>query len=294
MRATASWSSTRTRVASRPRAVSSTTSARSAASNRRCRRDECFALEPSLALAASRLSQRVAGGIYTPSEEVGDCYRFCVGLEHRLVALGVRLRLGVTAGRLSRPAIGSRTSRRTAATSTAEAFVLALGAKTPWFARPLGLRLPVYPLKGYSLTLPVIGASPAVSVTDFKRKVVYAPLEAPCGRQLRVAGMADIAGILDAARPGARAAARSPKRRRRFPDATDYRAHLADMQPWTGLRPATPKGRRSSGARRSGAFMSTAGRVRWGGRSPWAAAASSPMRSKGKSEIQLEQFSLHA
>ena len=79
-------------------------------------------------------------------------------------------------------------------TSTADAFVLALGAQTPWFARPLGLRLPVYPLKGYSLTLPVTGAAPSVSVTDFKRKVVYAPLDGPTGRQLRVAGMADIAG----------------------------------------------------------------------------------------------------
>lgn len=204
-------------------------------------RDECFALEPALALASSRLSQRVAGGIYTPSEEVGDCYRFCVGLEHRLVALGVRLSLGVTIGRIV--ATGGRATHVETHNGDIEAdvFVLALGAQTPWFARPLGLHLPVYPLKGYSLTLPVKGGAPSVSVTDFKRKVVYAPLDGPAGKQLRVAGMADIAG--HSMRPDpVRVRQLVAEAQAAFPEATDYRAPLADMQPWTGLRPATPKG----------------------------------------------------
>ncbi len=203
-------------------------------------RDECFALEPSLS-ASPQLAQRVAGGIYTPSEEVGDCYRFCVGLEHRLAALGAQLRLGITVRRMVTN--GGRVSHVESDDGdiTADAFVLALGAQTPWFIRPLGVRLPVYPLKGYSLTLPVTGAAPAVSVTDFKRKVVYAPLHTPSGGQLRVAGMADIAGYSMRADP-VRVRQLVAEARAAFPDATDYRAPLPALQPWTGLRPATPKG----------------------------------------------------
>src|SRR5512145_2846884 len=69
-------------------------------------RDQCFALEPALADPFSRLSRRLIGAIYTPSEEVGDCYRFCVGLERRLMALGVNFRLGTTVRRIVRS--GSR------------------------------------------------------------------------------------------------------------------------------------------------------------------------------------------
>ena len=204
-------------------------------------RDECYALEPALAQSASKLAQRIAGGIYTASEEVGDCYRFCVGLEHRLVALGVRLHLGLTVERLVAGEHGVTHVETSKGDLEADAFVLALGAQTPWFARPLGLRLPVYPLKGYSLTLPVTGASPAVSVTDFKRKVVYAPLDGPTGRQLRVAGMADIAGFSTRPDP-VRVRQLLAEARAAFPEATNYESPLKQMQPWTGLRPATPKG----------------------------------------------------
>ena len=123
----------------------------------------------------------------------------------------------------------------------ADAFVVALGAQTPWLTRPLGLRIPVYPLKGYSLTLPVTGTAPRVSVTDFKRKVVYAPLENSEGRRLRVAGMADIAGFSMRPDP-VRVAQLIAEARAAFPQATDYAAPLPTLQPWTGLRPATPKG----------------------------------------------------
>jgi len=204
-------------------------------------RDECVAVEPALAGGPGTLGARVAGGIHTPSEEVGDCYRFCVGLEHRLVALGVALRLGVTVSRLV--ANGRRVTH--AETSggdlAADAFVVALGAQTPWLTRPLGVELPVYPLKGYSLTLPITGAAPKVSVTDFKRKVVYAPLDGPAGPHLRVAGMADVAGHSrrpDPVRVGQLVA----EARAAFPGATDYAVPVASLQPWTGLRPATPKG----------------------------------------------------
>ena len=204
-------------------------------------RDECIALEPALGGNPGTLGARVAGGIHTPSEEVGDCYRFCVGLEHRLVALGVTLRLGVTVSRLATSARRVTHAETSAGDLAADAFVVALGAQTPWLTRPLGVELPVYPLKGYSLTLPVNGPAPAVSVTDFKRKVVYAPLDTPTGRQLRVAGMADVAGHSRRPDP-VRVRQLVAEARAAFPDATDYDAPLESLQPWTGLRPATPAG----------------------------------------------------
>lgn len=208
-------------------------------------RTQCMALEPALTDPASSLGRRLVGGIHTPSEEVGDCYRFCVGLEQRLRAMGVAFALDTEILRL----VGQ--GGRIAAVETrggaveADHYVLALGAYSAFLARPLGLRLPIYPLKGYSLTLPAGRTAPAfsprISITDFKRKVVYAPLAEPNGDFLRVAGMADIAGHAEKIDP-ARLHQLFEESRLAFPNATDYAAGPNTMQPWTGLRPATPKG----------------------------------------------------
>jgi D-amino-acid dehydrogenase len=117
----------------------------------------------------------------------------------------------------------------------ADAYVLALGTTAPYVVRPLGIRLPVYPLKGYSLSLPITDdrAAPRISVTDFKRKVVYARL----GGELRVAGMADLSGkraIIDVER----VEQLMDEVRMAFPRATDF----ASLGPWCGMRPATPRG----------------------------------------------------
>jgi len=212
-------------------------------------RAACLDLEPALAAGNSPLGRRLVGGIYTRSEEVGDCYRFCVGLERRLIELGVSFRLGTNIDGLR--SAGGRISH--VATSEGEidgdAFVIALGAHAPFLAQSLGVRLPIYPLKGYSLTLPVTGASPRISVTDFKRKVVYAPLEGATGAQLRVAGMADIAGYSTHIDP-VRIGQLLTEARGAFPVATDFNAPLDRMQPWGGLRPATPKGTPILGATR--------------------------------------------
>src|SRR5690606_5667358 len=94
---------------------------------------------------------------------------------------------------------------------------------------------PVYPIKGYSLSLPIANddAAPRVSVTDTAQKLVYARL----GNSLRVAGMADIVGPSDDLDP-ARLAQLTRQARATFPQAGAWR----DLSPWTGLRPATPKG----------------------------------------------------
>jgi D-amino-acid dehydrogenase len=193
--------------------------------------DACVALEP--ALAAMR--RRLVGGIHTPSEDAGDCYAFCLGLERILRAGGASFLLNTEIRRLLRlrdRIIGVETS---AGVLEADRYVLALGAASPWLVRPLGLRLPIYPLKGYSLTLPVGPAqrAPRISITDFKKKIVYARL----GDELRVAGMADLAGD-DATIDEARVATLLDETRAAFPEASDY----SRLKPWCGLRPATPRG----------------------------------------------------
>ncbi len=190
-------------------------------------------VEPALA----SMRARIAGSIHTPSEDAGDCFKFCNELA-RIMSTGpgpVHLRFGVEIRRLlalrSR-VIGVETSQ---GIFEADRYVLALGIGAADVARALGIRIPVYPLKGYSLTLPVTDerAAPRISVTDFKRKVVYARL----GDELRVAGMADIAGRsarIDTERVGQLV----EEVRAVFPEATDF----SRLQPWCGMRPATPRG----------------------------------------------------
>lgn len=204
-------------------------------------RDACIALEPSLGDPASALSRRLVGGIHTPSEEAGDCYRFCAGLEQRLRAMGVQFALNTEVRKLETEAGRITAIATNEGDLTADHYVLALGAHSAFLARPLGLRLPIYPLKGYSLTLPANSTAPKISITDFKRKVVYAPLDEPEGAKLRVAGMADIAGYTERIDP-VRLNQLYKESQLAFPAATDYSRGPQAMLPWTGLRPATPKG----------------------------------------------------
>ena len=109
-------------------------------------------------------------------------------------------------------------------------------------AHPAGIDLPLYPIKGYSLTVDIADdrAAPRTSVTDYANKVVYARL----GNQLRIAGMADIAGP-DRALSGDRVTLLARQARNAFPGAADWSGNL---RPWTGMRPATPGGRPILGA----------------------------------------------
>jgi D-amino-acid dehydrogenase len=196
-------------------------------------RDEAVALEPALAAMAPR----ICGAIYTPSEDAGDCYKFCSELAHIMTAGAnpVAYHFDVEIERLlasRRRLMGVETSR---GVFEADAYVLALGTHAPSLLAPLGIRVPIYPLKGYSLSLPVTNeaATPRISVTDFKRKVVYARL----GDELRVAGMADLSGkraVIDAERVDQLVS----EVKNTFPDASDF----SKLSPWCGMRPATPKG----------------------------------------------------
>jgi D-amino-acid dehydrogenase len=194
-------------------------------------REECLAAEPSLAGIAHRL----VGGILTRGEDAAECRLFCAGLEAAMCGgnLGVDLRFGAKVRQIL--AVGGRVIGvlTDQGVVEADATVLAMGAGSARLLSPLGLRPPVYPLKGYSLTLPIAAdaAAPRISVTDFAKKVVYARL----GQNLRVAGMADLVGY-DTRFDLSRLDLLVRQAREAFPEAADWRT----LRPWAGLRPATP------------------------------------------------------
>jgi len=204
----------------------------------------CLEIEPALQAAAHRW----VGGVYTPSEEVGDCALFCRGMVEvmtkranfrflpstSIVSLEIRNRK-VTLVRSSSGPI------------EADAYVLAMGAESAGFARKAGFYLPVYPLKGYSITVPLAddgnvgnSSAPQVSITDLSRKIVYARL----GARLRVAGRVELVGLnrdipdrafdelceaVEQTFPGSMKARQCAKEREA-------------LSAWTGWRPATPSG----------------------------------------------------
>jgi len=194
---------------------------------------ECVEIEPALA----HMSPRIVGAIHTPSEDVGDTYKFCNELA-RIMTTGpnpVTIHLRAEVGRLL-PWRGKLMGVETGVgVLEADHYVMALGTNAPYLVKPLGIRIPVYPLKGYSLSLPITedAGAPRISVTDFKRKVVYARI----GDDLRVAGMADLSGrraVIDVERVDQLI----DEVRNTFPRATDF----TTLKPWCGMRPATPRG----------------------------------------------------
>jgi D-amino-acid dehydrogenase len=191
----------------------------------------CVAAEPGLAAAR----HKIAGGLRLPRDETGDCFKFTQGLAARAAALGVTFRHGVTIHRLN--VEGGRIA--SVATSEglffADAFVVALGSYSPRLVAPLGMRLPVYPVKGYSITLPVVDAAraPVSTVMDETHKIAITRL----GDRIRVGGMAEIAGF---------DLTLKDKRRRTLEHSVeDLFGGAGDRSRatfWTGLRPMTPDG----------------------------------------------------
>ncbi len=190
----------------------------------------CVAREPALAAAQGVL----AGGMFNHGEAVADCHAFCVGLGQRLRA-HPRFR-GVVRGE-ARGFVVEHGKVRWLDTSAGmlafDDFVLAAGIRSRTLAATAGMYLPLYPLKGYSLSAPVRPGdrAPDISVTDFERKVLYARI----GDQLRVAAMVDLVGE-DATLDAGRIAGLLRQARAVMPLAADY----GQVSAWAGLRPATP------------------------------------------------------
>jgi D-amino-acid dehydrogenase len=192
---------------------------------------ECLAQEPGLALKESDF----AGGVFTVSEQVGDCAAFCHQLFAKLKESNrVEIRMNTSIGR---PVVKDRRVTGVETDSgliEADLFVLSLGSGARAFAKSCGFNLPIYPVKGYSITVADDG-KPALthSVTDYSRKIVYAPLPGAT----RIAGFADFQGYDTTPVPS-----RIMQLKDAAADTFDIGA-LGDMAPWAGLRPMTPDSR---------------------------------------------------
>ena len=189
------------------------------------------ALEPTLAAARDKL----AGAIYAPKDESGDCLKFTQGLAAAVARRGVELRMNQAILGLERR--GDRIAGVLTDKGRVEgdAYVLALGSFSPLLARPVGIDLPVYPVKGYSLTLPIAdpGQAPRIGGVDEGYLVAYATL----GDRLRLTATADFAGYdTNYAAPDFAGMLRVA--RELFPRAAAY--DKPDY--WACLRPMTPDG----------------------------------------------------
>jgi D-amino-acid dehydrogenase len=194
--------------------------------------DRCVEIEPAL---KSRHAQ-IAGAIYTPGECAADCQKTCDALLVVLRRLGVRFLLGTPVEQLVQRGKSIVAVATPQGHIEAERYVMALGADSALVAQGLGLHLPDYPLKGYSITVdvaPTEHAAPLVSVTDSARKVVFARI----GSRLRVAGMAELSGYDTAVDP-AQIASLQASTETVFPGCSRFE----NLHPWAGMRPATPTG----------------------------------------------------
>ena len=191
---------------------------------------ECVALEP--ALKDSR--ERIFGGVYTPEDESGDAHKFTVELARLAQEKGVRFKLGDIAG-LDAANGEVRGVRLQDRTESADAYVVALGSYSPLLLRTIGMSIPVYPLKGYSITLPLspadATAAPTVSLTDEGHKIVISRL----GNRLRAAGTAELTGYDRSVNE-----VRCNAILRRIGELFPGLGGIGTVDRWAGLRPATP------------------------------------------------------
>lgn len=195
-------------------------------------RDGCIAAEPALA----NVRDKFVGGLRLTADRTGDCRMFTVALAEKAAALGVQFQYGqsIRAIAVENSQIAG-VDTEMAGRITGDKYVCALGSYAPRLLKPIGLKLPVYPVKGYSVTLPVVddAKAPQSTLMDETHKVAITRL----GDRIRVAGTAEIAGYSN----------------RLGPHATDTVKHvigdlfpgggdLSQAEGWTGLRPMTPDG----------------------------------------------------
>lgn len=200
--------------------------------------NEAVAIEPALA----HIRGKLAGATYTAEDESGDANAFARALARMAQADGVEFRMSHTitalrevGGRIDHVEVTDDTGRFQRIQG--DAFVLAAGSFSALLAQPLGIRLPIYPAKGYSVTLPVKDASRAyqTSLTDDEYKLVFSRYTSESGDRMRIAGTAELNGY-DRDLNQVRCDAIVRRVEELFPGAGD----TSQARFWTGLRPATP------------------------------------------------------
>jgi D-amino-acid dehydrogenase len=195
-------------------------------------RDGCIAAEPGLA----HVAEKFVGGLRLTADRTGDCQKFTVRLAEKAAEAGVSFRYGVTIERLATEESGRIASVETdQGPETADAYVCCLGPYAPILLRTARIRLPIYPVKGYSITLPVTddAAAPQSTLMDETHKVAITRL----GDRIRVAGQAEIIGYSQ--RLGRKA---TDTVRHVISDLFPKGGDVTQAEGWTGLRPMTPDG----------------------------------------------------
>lgn len=194
-------------------------------------RDGCVRAEPGL--AASR--DRFTGGLRLPDDETGDCHLFTARLTEHLAEAGVEFRFSTAIAALEEYRGRIASARTDQGKIDGDMFLVALGSHSPMLVKPFGIRLPIYPVKGYSITLPVDDPrrAPVSTLMDETFKIAITRL----GERIRVGGMAELSGFVPSL----------PQRRQEtllhclndlFPGA----ASASETRFWCGLRPMTPDG----------------------------------------------------
>lgn len=207
----------------------------------------CIAAEPGL----SHVAHKFVGGLRLLSDRTGDCRMFTVALADRAAALGASFRYGVTIDGLRVEGGRIAAVETDAGPEEADAYVCALGPHAPVLLRKVGIRAPIYPVKGYSITLPVTDpdAAPRSTLMDETYKVAITRL----GDRIRVAGQAGLVGYDE----------RLPDKgtntvRHVVTDVFPKGGDVSKAEGWTGLRPMTPDGTPILGPTRySNLFLNT-------------------------------------
>lgn len=193
--------------------------------------DGCIAAEPGLAPNRAK----IMGGLRLPGDETGDCFKFTNALAEMATAAGVTFHYGTSIDRLEKNGAHIAAVHTSMGRVTADAFVLALGSYSPQMARPFGMRLPVYPVKGYSITVPIVNAekAPVSTIMDESYKIAITRL----GDRIRAGGMAEISGFNNTLHERRKATLQF--------SVEDLFGGAADQSRatfWSGLRPMTPDG----------------------------------------------------
>lgn len=194
-------------------------------------RSECLKQEPGLA----NMQGTLAGGLYLPDDQTGDCYLFCQQLQSMAQKAGVTFMFDTHVQKLNLDKRNIHSVETSQGNLTADKFIVALGSYSKRLLAPLGIDLPIYPVKGYSLTLPVISDehAPHSTIMDESYKVAVTRFN----NRIRVAGTAELAGF-DPSLPEKRLATLNHVVSNLFPNGTD----LSKAEYWSGFRPMTPDG----------------------------------------------------
>ena len=199
--------------------------------NRILNKKEVHEIEP----AYNSSPDKIAGGIYTSDDESGDAYKFTTGLAKYLSDIGVNFLYNETIKSINSK--GNRVNSVTTNKGTVKAdiIVMSMGSYSSILLKPLGIKIPVQPAKGYSVTIPTAGqnGAPTISITDEDHKLVFTRL----GERMRVAGTAEFNGYDTEINYG-RVKSICNIAQSIFPNAGDF----SKAEFWSGLRPLTPDG----------------------------------------------------